>query len=59
MTGPILCDVCGKAALAPWHDHGRVLCPNCLLRRISDAIRERRVLRYEPVAANGDVEGRR
>lgn len=39
--GPVLCDGGdgSHAALIPWLWRGKVLCPNCLLRAISDAIR--------------------
>jgi hypothetical protein len=39
--GPVLCDGGdgSHAALTPWRWRGKVLCPNCLLRAISDAIR--------------------
>ena len=52
--GPVLCDGGdgSHAALIPWFWRGSVLCPNCLLRRISDAIRA-----AEPIEAEVlDVE---
>ena len=52
--GPVLCDGGdgSHAALIPWSWRGKVLCPNCLLRAISDAIRACELIEAEPV----DVE---
>jgi len=49
--GPVLCDGGdgSHAALTPWFWRGNVLCPNCLLRRISDAIRASELIEAEPV----------
>lgn len=45
--GPPLCDDCKRPALIPWVWRGRVVCPGCLLRALSDAIRS-----AEPIAAD-------
>lgn len=51
--GPVLCDGGdgSHAALTPWLWRGKVLCPNCLLRAISDAIRAGELIEAEPVEA--------
>lgn len=49
--GPVLCDGGdgSHAALIPWLWRGKVLCPNCLLRAISDAIRAGELIEAELV----------
>jgi hypothetical protein len=49
--GPVLCDGGdgAHAALIPWLWRGKVLCPNCLLRAISDAIRAGELIEAEVV----------
>lgn len=49
--GPVLCDGGdgSHAALIPWLWRGKVLCPNCLLRAISDAIRAGELIEAESV----------
>jgi hypothetical protein len=43
------CDAGRHRALMPWRYGDRILCPNCLLRALSDAIRSGEALEAEPV----------